>query len=186
MPLTAADIVPESALNFSLIGYSDLGGRGHSDQVMVQNGFAFVGHSKTRGTSLVDVRDPARPRLAGLLPHHPRSWAIHLQAQDNLLLVAEAFDYRSAMPDEEYYLKTIGGIDSARFGVRGADYSAGMRVYDISEPERPAEIGFMDVPGLGIHRLWWVGGRYAYGSALLDGYVDHILIVIDLADPQRA
>ena len=185
MPLTAADIVPESALNFSLIGYSDLGGRGHSDQVMVQNGFAFVGHSKTRGTSLVDVRDPARPRLAGLLPHHPRSWAIHLQAQDNLLLVAEAFDYRSAMPDEEYYLKTIGGIDSARFGVRGADYSAGMRVYDISEPERPAEIGFMDVPGLGIHRLWWVGGRYAYGSALLDGYVDHILIVIDLADPAQ-
>ena len=27
----------------------------------------------------------------------------------------------------------------------------------------------MEVAGLGIHRIWWVGGRYAYASALLDG-----------------
>jgi hypothetical protein len=185
MSAAVADIVPESARNFSLVGYSDLDGRGHSDQIMVGKGYAYIGHSKTRGTSVVDVHDPRNPRVAGLLPHHANSWAIHLQHHGELLLVAEALDYRGVMPDQEYYLKTIGGIDSSRFGSRGVDYSAGMRVYDTSDPASPREIGFMEVAGLGIHRLWWAGGRYAYGSALLDGFVDHVLIVIDLGDPTR-
>jgi hypothetical protein len=43
----------------------------------------------------------------------------------------------------------------------------------------------MEVEGLGLHRIWWVGGRYAYASALLDGFSDHILIIIDMADPTR-
>jgi hypothetical protein len=43
----------------------------------------------------------------------------------------------------------------------------------------------MPVQGLGLHRVWWVGERYAYASAMLDGYTDHILIVIDLVDPTR-
>ena len=47
------------------------------------------------------------------------------------------------------------------------------------------QIGFMPVEGLGIHRIWWVGDRYAYASALLDGFSDYIFIVIDLADPTR-
>ena len=60
-----------------------------------------------------------------------------------------------------------------------------MQVYDISDPANPRPIGFMEVQGLGLHRIWWIGGRYAYASALLDGFTDHILIVIDMADPTR-
>jgi hypothetical protein len=60
-----------------------------------------------------------------------------------------------------------------------------MRVYDISDPANPRAIGFMEVQGLGLHRIWWTGGRYAYASALLDGFTDHILIIIDLLDPTR-
>src|SRR5215469_1426608 len=55
----------------------------------------------------------------------------------------------------------------------------------IQEPANPRRIGFLEVEGLGIHRIWWTGGRYAYASALLDGFTDHILIVIDLADPTK-
>ena len=76
-------------------------------------------------------------------------------------------------------------MDSSRFGKRGEDYAAGMNVYDISDPANPRKIGSMEVPGLGLHRIWWVGGRYAYASALLDGFTDHILMVIDMADPTR-
>jgi hypothetical protein len=65
------------------------------------------------------------------------------------------------------------------------DFSAGMRVYDISDPANPRSIGFMEVQGLGLHRLWWTGGRYAYASALLDGFVGHIVIVIDMTDPAK-
>ena len=60
-----------------------------------------------------------------------------------------------------------------------------MRVYDISDPANPRSIGFMEVEGLGLHRIWWTGGRYAYASALLDGFLDHILITIDMADPTK-
>ena len=178
-------IVPSSYKGFELVGHTDLGGRGHSDQVMVQGGHAYIGHSKTRGVSVADVSDPRRPKLVNLLPHHPNSWAIHLQAHGELLLVAEALDFRAVMTDQEYYLRAVGGMQSERFGRRGQDYSAGMRVYDISRPAEPREIGFMETEGLGIHRIWWVGGRYAYASALLDGYTDYILVVIDMLDPTK-
>ena len=178
-------IVPDSCRNFEFVGHADLDGRGHSDQVMVERGYAYVGHSKTRGVSVVDVRDPRNPKTVSLLAHHPNSWALHLQTHDRLLLVAEAFDFRSAMSDKEYYLRSVGGMRSERFGRRGQDFSAGMRVYDITEPAHPRPIGFLEIEGLGIHRIWWVGDRYAYASALLDGYTDYILVIIDLADPAR-
>ena len=176
---------PASCQGFYPVGHTDLGGRGHSDQVMVAHGHAFIGHSKTRGTSVVDVRDPRNPQVVNLLPHHAGSWAIHLQAHADLLLVAEALDFRAVMTDQDYYLRAVGGFQSDRFGQRGQDFSAGMRVYDISQPQAPREIGFMPVQGLGLHRIWWVGERYAYASALLDGFSDYILIIIDLADPTR-
>src|SRR5687767_3025685 len=42
------------------------------------------------------------------------------------------------------------------------------------------EIAFLEMPGLGVNRLWWPGGRYAYVSAHFDGFTDHILCVVDL------
>jgi hypothetical protein len=56
-------------------------------------------------------------------------------------------------------------------------------VYDISTPEAPRQIGFLPIDGGGVHRVWYVGGRWAYASALIDGFSDYILITIDMADP---
>ena len=42
------------------------------------------------------------------------------------------------------------------------------------------EIAFLEMPGFGINRLWWPGGRYAYVSAHFDGFTDHILCIVDL------
>ena len=109
---------------------------------------------------------------------------MHLQAADDLLLCIQEADQQALLSQQEYY----GGsnkVDSSRFGKRGEDYAAGMSVYDIKDPANPRQIGFMEVEGLGLHRIWWAGGRYAYASALLDGYTDHILIVIDMADPTK-
>ena len=58
-----------------------------------------------------------------------------------------------------------------------------MAVYDISNPAEPRQIGFMPVEGGGIHRIWYTGGRWAYASALLDGFTDYIFMTIDMADP---
>ena len=65
------------------------------------------------------------------------------------------------------------------------EYRAGMAVYDLADPAAPREIGFLPVDGFGLHRIWWVGGRWAYASALLRGFSDYVLVTIDLADPAR-
>jgi hypothetical protein len=38
----------------------------------------------------------------------------------------------------------------------------------------------LEIPGFGINRLWWTGGRYAYLATHFDGYTDHILAIVDL------
>ena len=86
---------------------------------------------------------------------------------------------------KDYYGGSLNRGGSKGYGVRGQDYSAGMRVYDLKDPANPRPIGFLEVEGLGLHRIWWPGGRWAYASALLDGFTDHILITIDLADPTQ-
>ena len=89
------------------------------------------------------------------------------------------------LADEKNYYK--GSVDHhAQCGRQGArDWSAGMAVYDISKPDEPQQIGFMPVDGTGLHRIWYVGGRWAYASALLDGFSDYILITIDMKDPTK-
>jgi len=42
------------------------------------------------------------------------------------------------------------------------------------------------MPGIGVNRLWWTGGRYAYVSAHFDGFTDHILCIVDLANVTQA
>jgi len=53
----------------------------------------------------------------------------------------------------------------------------------VSKPEKPRQIGFMAVEGGGVHRVWYVGGRWAYASVLLDGFTDYIFIAIDFSNP---
>jgi len=175
---------PEAARNVEFVGHSDQGGRGDGVQVMVARGHAYVGTRVSRGVMVTDVRDPRNPKPVNFVPTHPNSVSMHLQAAEDLLLHIQEADQRALLSAQEYY----GGsnrVDSRRFGKRGEDYAAGMNVFDISDPANPRKIGFLEVEGLGLHRIWWVGGRYAYASALLDGFTDHILIVIDMQDPTK-
>ena len=177
-------ITPEGARNISFVGHTDQGGRGDGVQVMVNRGHAYIGTRVSRGVMVTDVRDPRNPKPVNFAPIHPNSWCMHLQTANDLLLCIEELDLKALLSIKDYY----GGsnqVDSSRYGKRGEDFSAGMRVYDISDPANPRSIGFMEVEGLGLHRIWWTGGRYAYASALLDGFLDHILISIDMADPTK-
>jgi hypothetical protein len=176
--------VPDSARNISFVGHSDQGGRGDGVQVMVNRGHAYVGTRVSRGVMVTNVVDPRHPKPVNFVPVHPKSWCMHLQAANDLLLCIEELDLKALLSQKDYY----GGsnqVDAARYGIRGEDFSAGMRVYNIADPANPRSIGFMEVEGLGLHRIWWTGGRYAYASALLDGFLDHILISIDMSEPTK-
>jgi hypothetical protein len=60
-----------------------------------------------------------------------------------------------------------------------------MAVYDIAQGDKPRQIGFMSIEGGGIHRIWYTGGKWAYASALIDGFSDYIFLTIDMTDPTR-
>jgi hypothetical protein len=116
------------------------------------------------------------------VPAPPGTWTIHLQTHDDLLLVINAKDMFAApeFSDERaYYRGQLGQV------VEKGEWTAGLAVYDISLGHAPRKIGFMPVAGGGIHRIWYVGGRWAYVSALLDGFTDYIFMTIDMADPKN-
>lgn len=179
---------PDYARNMKLIGHSDQGGRPDGVQLMVNKGYAFVGHMFSKGFSVVDVRDPRNPKPVTYVAAPHNTWNIHLQTFGDLLLVINAKDMFAAaefQDEREYYKgalgKKVGTSEKASAPVR--DWTPGMAVYDISNPAAPRQIGFMPVEGGGIHRIWYVGGRWAYASVLLDGFTDYIFMTIDMADP---
>jgi hypothetical protein len=182
---------PDYARAMRIVGYSDQGGRPDGVQVMVHRGHAYIGHMFSKGFSIIDVRDPADPRAVNHIAAPPNTWNIHLQAHDDLLLVINAKDMFAAaeFADERAYYKgqlgkTVGTAAATR-AAPARDWTAGLAVYDISRPEAPRRIGFMPVEGGGIHRIWYVGGRWAYVSALLDGFTDYIFLTVDMSDPTQ-
>ena len=181
---------PDYARSMRLVGCSDQGGRADGVQIMVHRGYAYIGHMFSKGFSIVDVRDAKNPRAVNYIAAPANTWNIHLQTHDDLLLVINAKDMFAAVEfaDEKAYYKgqlgqAVGTADAKRTAAR--DWTAGVAVYDIAQPAAPKRIGFMPVEGGGIHRLWYVGGRWAYASALLDGFTDYIFITIDMDDPTR-
>ena len=180
------DITPSYAHNMRIIGHTDQGeGRADGVQIMVHQGFAYIGHIFSKGFSIIDVRDPRAPRPCGYVAAPPNTWTLHLQQHENLLLVVHAKDMfaQPELADERNYYKGKGHFAETPAGAR--DWSAGLAVYDISTPGEPRQIGFMPVEGGGLHRCWYTGGRWAYASALLDGFSDYILVTIDMEDPTR-
>ena len=188
--MTSQDLPkPDFAKKMKLIGHSDQGGRPDGVQVMVNKGYAFVGHMFSKGFSVIDVRDPRNPTPVKYVPAPANTWTIHLQTHGDLLLVINARDMFAAeeFRDERQYYRGSHSEKSAAEAAPTQErgWTAGLAVYDIANPQEPRRIGFMPVEGGGIHRIWYTGGRWAYVSALLDGFTDYIFMTVDMADPTR-
>lgn len=185
---TMADLLtPSFARNMRILGHTDQGGgRADGVQIMVHKGHAYIGHIFSKGFSVVDVRDPRAPKPVSYVASPANTWTLHLQQHGDLLLVVHAKDMfaQAELADEKNYYKGKGSFHADETPTE-RNWSAGLAVYDVSSPEAPRQIGFMPVEGGGLHRLWYVGGRWAYASALLDGFSDYILVTIDMQDPTR-
>ena len=176
---------PDFARNMRLIGHSAQGGRGDGLQVMIHRGYAYVAHPWSGGFTIIDVRDPKNPGATTFVPAPPNTWTIHLQTHDDLLLVVHALDLFADVQfanEKAYYTASVG---DAVGGAKARNWSAGVAIYDIARPDAPRQIGFFPVDGVGAHRIWYVGGRYAYVSALIDGFTDYIFLIVDVSDPTR-
>ena len=130
--------------NIDFVSYSDQGGRGDGVQIMVYKGHAYIGHMFSNGVTVMDITDPRHPRPVNFLPTPPNTWSLHLQASNDLLLVINAVNIYSPnihIEKAQYYSQSFADT----FGKQQLEFSAGMRVYDISRPDQPREIGFMPV-----------------------------------------
>jgi hypothetical protein len=179
-------------------------------QVTVKDGIAFVGHlNPPHGTSIIDVRDPKRPRvLSTIMLPNMRSHSHKARLAGDVLIV------NSEMHDRHFMRK---GLDMPRVI---ADFEAthrrppsdselaqalkapiarlpeleemaktgyqdcGFRIYDITDLTRPREIAFKQTGGIGVHRFD-SDAHYAYISTEMDGFRGNILVIYDLKDPTR-
>jgi hypothetical protein len=123
------------------------------------------------GTSVLDVRDPARPRVVKQLPVPTSSTHSHkVQIAGDLLVVNHEEAGR-------------GGHTVPAPSAESADHSAGFQLYDITNPLEPRPISFFETGGRGVHRTWFVDGTTVYVSARPEGYRERIFIIVDVSRP---
>jgi hypothetical protein len=162
------------------ISYSDQGGRPDAVQVMVNRNHVYVGHMFSNGITILDAADPRN-----LMPVN--YWSLgqgdftrthQLQSANDLLLASNGANIvamQSYDSQRGYFENNL--VDSI---TNRKKFRSGLSIHDISKPGELREIAFLEIPGFGINRTHWTGGRYAYVAAHFDGFTDHILCVVDL------
>src|SRR5215203_5307235 len=165
------------------ISYSDQGGRPDGVQVMVNRRHVYVGHMFSDGVTILNAADPRRLKPAGFFTAGTNTRTHHLQVSDDLLLLANGADIvamQSYDNQRGYFENALADSITKR-----KKFRSGLSIHDISRPNEMREIAFLEMPGFGINRLWWPGGRYAYVSAHFDGFTDHILCIVDLQNTAK-
>jgi hypothetical protein len=178
-------VAPQAAArNIRFLARTDQGGRPDGTQVMVQDGTAYIGHMFSDGITSIDVRDPRRPAPLAFHANPPNTRSHHIQVHCDILLAANGANVWALAKyneQKDYFTSSL----TQSFKGAAQSFASGLRIYDISNPAELREIAFLEIPGLGVHRIWWVGGRYAYLSAHMEGFTDHIMAAVDVSDPAR-
>jgi hypothetical protein len=202
---------PNGALarNVRRLGHLDLPGAG---QVTIAGSYAYVGHIPNKqnlGTSIIDIADPAKPRLvAAVTLDDPTSHSHKVRVAGDLMLVNHERNptpigrRAEQMPGVRCELHASLGRDptraelAQRLNVSEADIveieaaekqpyrSGGFRIYDVSKPTAPQLIHHHLTGGIGVHRFD-MDQRYAYISTEMDGFIGNILVTYDLRDPKK-
>ena len=176
------DIPPEGiGRGIRHVSYSDQGGRPDGVQVMLHRNHLDVGHMFSDGVTVLDASDPRALKPVHFFTTAPNTRTHHLQVAEGLMLLANGANIvrmQSYDSTRGYFENTLADSLTNR-----QPFRAGLSIFDLDKnPAKPREIAFLEMPGIGINRLWWTGGRYAYVSAHFDGFTDHILCIVDFAD----
>jgi hypothetical protein len=184
--LAAGAYLPQSPVPPSGIGrrirhlsYSDIGGRPDSVQLMVNRRHIYAGHMFSNGVTILDAADPRRLKPVGFFTAGDQTRTHHLQVSNDLLLLANGANIVAMQSYDNlrgYFENSLADSITNR-----KKFRSGLSIHDISRPAEMREIAFLEMPGFGINRLWWTGGRYAYVSAHFEGFTDHILCIVDLS-----
>ena len=166
--------VPLEGIGYKInhLSYSDIGGRPDSVQVMKNKDHLYVGHMHSDGVTILDASNPKELKPVNFFTAGKFTRTHHLQVAENLLLLANGANIvaMQSYSDMRGYFEN-NPVDTL---TNRKKFRSGLSIHDISDPKEMREIAFLEMPGIGINRLWWVGGRYAYIAAHLDGFTDTI------------
>jgi hypothetical protein len=144
------------------VGKIEVAGGG---QVDVVGGYAYIGHMDAPdGTTVIDVRDPKKPRIVAEIKI-PAGSGLHshkARVGNGIMIV----NHELTKPEV----------------AKAAGITGGLVIYDVSNPAQPKQITKWTCGGRGVHRFTF-DGRTAYISPEMDGYVGNIVMILDLADP---
>lgn len=165
---------PGEIENFTIVSYSDLDGWDKPTEIRVSadGRFAFTAHNppptetQKMGGSITDVSDPARPRVVARVSGPPTVHSQYIDVLGNILVLNQE-RLRAEPPPRSW--------------------EPGIRLFDISNPTKPREVGFFrtdDPPGPGVHGFWLHEdpklGKLAFLAASKRGYCGNILVIVDI------
>jgi hypothetical protein len=168
---------PGEIENFTIVAYSDLDGWDKPTEIRVSadGRLAFTAHNppptetQKMGGSIIDVSDPARPRVLSRVSGPPTVHSQYIDVLGNILVLNQ---------------------ERLRAEPAPRSWEPGIRLFDISDPTKPREVGFFktdDPPGLGVHGFWLHEdpklGKLAFLSTSKRGYCGNILVIADINDP---
>ncbi len=147
------------------VGHCDCAGAG---QVVVENNIAYLGNlDSPDGTTIIDVSDPKKPQRIAHLGMVPGVHSHKVRVGNGIMLAN----------------REVLSPDRAPKGFQG-----GLGVYDVSNPHKPKLILEWTTSGkfgrVGVHRFDF-DGEFAYISATEDGYVGHIMKILDFRNPAK-
>lgn len=155
--------------NFRLLGHDPSAAWGSGSLVEIKNGFAYVGavggakRDRPEGFTVHDVRDPRKPRKVAEFraPQGVHMHKVRLVGDDILYVNAERLK-----------------------GKDGQNARTGFFIFDVSDPTRPREAGFYDMPGGGPHRFGVDNERQlAFFPNDAEGWYDRVIWTMDIRDP---
>jgi len=142
------------------VAWVDIPGGG---QVVLDGDYAYVGHMQPpHGTSVIDVKDPANPKVVASIDIPPGLHSHKVRVANDIMVVNRE--------------RTRGTAPAGDF--------VGLRIFDVSKPGSPRDICHWECAGSGVHRFTF-DGRYAYISTEQEGYVGTIVMILDLKDPTK-
>jgi hypothetical protein len=151
-----------------VVGYHDLDGRPAFKLAMQEVGgrfYLYMGHLWHRGWSVLDVTDPAAPKLVRFIEGPANTWTIQIQVAAGRMITS------------------LERIAPGWGGDADAPGEEGVLIWDVSDPEAPRRLGRFTTDGGGTHRNYYDGGRYLHLAAGVAGYVGNIYVIVDVADP---
>ncbi len=170
--------------NFTILSYTDLDGWDRPTEIRVSpdGKYAITAsnpppkNGRNNGVTITDVSNPEKPRVVARINNGKSEHSQYVDVLGTTLIMNQE---RLRVRDRKK---------------RPKKYKSGIKLFDISEPTRPKEVGFFgsDVPGRGrngVHGIWLhqhaKAGKVAFLATSKEGYFGNILMIVDVNDPAK-